>query len=174
MGKIYMGVSDVAKQIKTPYIGVGGVAKKIKKIYLGVAGVAKKVWQGGKSTMSGTFSKSLTGSDNDQREQVFNSSDYADAIANGHTQFTINVSWTFTGSVPATIRYGIMKQSSQTDSYFGNLFCTGNVSMADSPHTYTHLGTYNLTDLTNQEIWINCRRNTGSAVCDVVWSIEFI
>lgn len=44
MGKIYIGINDVAKQIKTPYIGVGGVAKKIKKIYLGVAGVAKLVW----------------------------------------------------------------------------------------------------------------------------------
>lgn len=43
--KMYVGVSNKAKNIKTGYIGVEGKARKIKKVYVGVGGKAKLVWE---------------------------------------------------------------------------------------------------------------------------------
>lgn len=44
MGNIYIGVNNIAKEIKSAYIGVDGIARKIKAIYVGVDNVAKLVW----------------------------------------------------------------------------------------------------------------------------------
>lgn len=45
MGKIYAGVSNTAREIKSIYAGVNGVAKSISKVYAGVNGVAELIWQ---------------------------------------------------------------------------------------------------------------------------------
>ena len=47
MGKMYVGVSNVAKNVKTIYVGVNGVAHKVVKGYVGVNGVAHVFWDGG-------------------------------------------------------------------------------------------------------------------------------
>lgn len=39
--KVYLGVSNVARNVKAMYVGVGGVARKITKGYIGVGEVAK-------------------------------------------------------------------------------------------------------------------------------------
>lgn len=43
----YIGVSGVARKVKSKYIGVSGVARKITKGYMGVGGVARQFWPGG-------------------------------------------------------------------------------------------------------------------------------
>lgn len=42
---MYIGVNNVARQIKNAYVGVNGVARKVKAVYVGVNGVARLVWQ---------------------------------------------------------------------------------------------------------------------------------
>ncbi|WP_370802339.1 hypothetical protein [Agathobaculum sp.] len=44
--KSYIGVGNVAHNVKKMYIGVDGVARKVKKAYIGVNGVAKLCWSG--------------------------------------------------------------------------------------------------------------------------------
>ena len=39
--KVYVGVNNVARNIKTMYVGVNGVARKVKKAYVGVNGIAR-------------------------------------------------------------------------------------------------------------------------------------
>ena len=177
MGKIYIGINDTAKQIKAPYIGVGGVAKKIKKIYLGVAGVAKKVWQSGFGPIVGSFTKNLVYGNNDNYEEVLTSTDYQSAIAEGYTQFTINAEWKFYDILPAGdhyVRFAVYKVASSTEGGYGSLYYSGNqLAHSPGPATFTHTATYNLADLTNQQLFLNCRINTGGANCDVTYTITF-
>ena len=42
----YIGVSNVARKVKTPHIGVSGVARKVKSGYVGVNSVARQFLQG--------------------------------------------------------------------------------------------------------------------------------
>lgn len=44
--KSYIGVGNVAHNVKKMYIGVDGVARKVKKAYIGVNGVARLCWSG--------------------------------------------------------------------------------------------------------------------------------
>ena len=44
MGKTYIGVSGVARQVKNIYVGVNGVARKVAMAYIGVGGVAKLIY----------------------------------------------------------------------------------------------------------------------------------
>ena len=44
MGKVYVGVSSVARRVKKIYVGVNNVARQVKKIYVGVNGVARLVY----------------------------------------------------------------------------------------------------------------------------------
>ena len=43
--KAYVGVNNIARNIKSIYVGVNGVARKIKKAYVGVNGVAHLFYQ---------------------------------------------------------------------------------------------------------------------------------
>lgn len=43
--KIYVGISNVAKNVNKIYVGVGNVAKKVLKGYVGVNGVAKQFYE---------------------------------------------------------------------------------------------------------------------------------
>lgn len=56
--KAYIGVSNVAKNIKKMYVGVNGVAKKVKKGYVGVNNIARLFF----APVSGTlvFDRSIT------------------------------------------------------------------------------------------------------------------
>ncbi len=47
MANQYIGVSGVARRVKSEYIGISGVARKVKAGYVGVDGVARKSFQGG-------------------------------------------------------------------------------------------------------------------------------
>ena len=40
----YIGVNDVAQQVKKMYVGVNDVARKVKNVYIGVNGVAEQVY----------------------------------------------------------------------------------------------------------------------------------
>ena len=40
---MYIGVNNIAREIKNAYVGVNGQARKIKAIYVGVNGVARLV-----------------------------------------------------------------------------------------------------------------------------------
>lgn len=42
--KVYVGIGDVARNVKKSYIGVDGVARKVKKAYIGVNGIARQFW----------------------------------------------------------------------------------------------------------------------------------
>ena len=45
--KCYIGLNDLAKEIKNIYVGVNGVARKVVKGYIGVNGVARLFWEAG-------------------------------------------------------------------------------------------------------------------------------
>lgn len=40
----YLGVSGVARKVKSPYVGVNGVSRKISSGYVGVSGIARKYY----------------------------------------------------------------------------------------------------------------------------------
>lgn len=42
--KIYVGVDNKAKQVKTFYVGINNTARKIKKAYVGVNNTARQIW----------------------------------------------------------------------------------------------------------------------------------
>lgn len=44
--KIYVGVDNKAKQVKTFYVGINNTARKIKKAYVGVNNTARQIWPG--------------------------------------------------------------------------------------------------------------------------------
>lgn len=46
MGKMYVGVNNIPKNVNKIYVGVNGVARKVVKGYVGVNGVAKVFWGG--------------------------------------------------------------------------------------------------------------------------------
>lgn len=64
--KIYMGISDVAKNCKKAYIGVSNKARKIKKMYVGIDNIAKEFYSSSIPTTSevhfeiGSFSTGAT------------------------------------------------------------------------------------------------------------------
>lgn len=58
---MYIGVNNVARQIKSAYIGVNGVARKVKAVYVGVNGVARLVWQAIKKKVSSISSTKQVG-----------------------------------------------------------------------------------------------------------------
>jgi len=45
--KVYIGVNDLSKKVKSLYVGVDGLAKKVKKMYIGVDGLAKECYSFG-------------------------------------------------------------------------------------------------------------------------------
>lgn len=45
--KAYVGVNNIARNVKAIYVGVNGVARKVVKGYIGVNGVAQLFWDGG-------------------------------------------------------------------------------------------------------------------------------
>ena len=47
MGKMYVGVNNIPKNVNKIYVGVNGVARKVVKGYVGVNGVARVFWGGG-------------------------------------------------------------------------------------------------------------------------------
>ncbi len=61
--KIYIGVDNVARQVKKIYVGIDGVARKVKKAYIGIGGVARPCWGGGELTYYGMIT-SLSNSRN--------------------------------------------------------------------------------------------------------------
>ena len=42
--KVYIGNSNIARNVKSMYVGVNGVARKVKKAYIGVNGIARQFW----------------------------------------------------------------------------------------------------------------------------------
>ena len=44
--KIYIGQSDLAKEVKDLYIGISEQAKRVEKAYIGVNGIAKQIYPG--------------------------------------------------------------------------------------------------------------------------------
>lgn len=47
MGKMYVGVNNIPKNVNKIYVGVNGVARKVVKGYVGVNGIARVFWGGG-------------------------------------------------------------------------------------------------------------------------------
>ena len=45
--KMYVGVSDVARNVSKMYVGVNGVARKVNKVYVGVNNVARECYSAG-------------------------------------------------------------------------------------------------------------------------------
>ena len=43
--KVYVGIGDVARNVKAIYVGVNGVARRIVKGYVGVNGVARQFYE---------------------------------------------------------------------------------------------------------------------------------
>lgn len=43
----YVGVSGIARKVKSEYIGVDGVARKVSGGYVGVNGIARQFWPSG-------------------------------------------------------------------------------------------------------------------------------
>lgn len=62
---MYIGVNNVARQIKSAYVGVNGVARKVKAVYVGVNGVARLVWQAIKKQISTIKGSTQVGIAND-------------------------------------------------------------------------------------------------------------
>lgn len=62
MQKAYVGVNNVAQNVKNIYVGVNGVAHKVVKGYIGVNGVARQFWGGGAvQTPSWNYWSSVSG-----------------------------------------------------------------------------------------------------------------
>lgn len=53
--KTYIGVDNIAKQVKKMFIGVDNVAKKVKKAYIGINGYASPIFGEGKPTYNQTL-----------------------------------------------------------------------------------------------------------------------
>lgn len=144
MGKIYLGVSDTAKQIKTPYIGGGGVAKKIKKIYLGVAGVAKMVWVGFDPTLptyaGWSYYPDYHGSQ-DILMTFVNRQKLIDAQSAGYTQLRFTLSILHYGANGDEVGIGI-----NNTSYFNGTYV---FVPSSETTTKTQTFTLNLSDMIN-------------------------
>lgn len=59
----YIGIDNVARQIKKGYTGVEGKARKIKKAYIGIGGVARPFWSGGQVSYYGEITNLIYVSD---------------------------------------------------------------------------------------------------------------
>ncbi len=97
MGKIFSGVGDVARQVKSIYVGVNGVARKVTRAYVGVNGIAKQIYNG--------------------REYLFNSGVDNTAITGG---------WTggFTQQTNAGENYTMTRMTNQGTYLYGKITAT--------------------------------------------------
>lgn len=64
--KIYVGVNDVARNVKNIYVGVNGVARKVNKAYVGVNNVSQQFYEAG----GGPIPKIVTWADGTDAEIV--------------------------------------------------------------------------------------------------------
>lgn len=100
MGKIYIGVNGVAKEVKKIYIGVNGVAKEVKNAYVGVAGVAKKIFTSSVPFPSWSYDDTLSGSSETKTTvPAISASDVVNAIDNlGAVKVHYDFEFTVSGS----------------------------------------------------------------------------
>jgi len=54
-GKVYLGVSDIAKNVSSIYVGVGDTARRITKAYVGINGIARPFASSSSSASSVTY-----------------------------------------------------------------------------------------------------------------------
>lgn len=97
MGKLYVGVNNIARSANKIYVGVNGIARRVNKIYVGDAnGIARlafnaytpksynfTVWNGAQSASYISLSA------NEERSYTVPVADVNEAIANGYTKIRV-------------------------------------------------------------------------------------
>lgn len=153
----YIGVSNVARKVKTQFVGVSNVARKVTNGYLGVSNVAKKFFTGEYTVTikrSGSYTTSTY-------------ANYAKVTVNGTTYNVSNLASTVTLSVPEGTVINC-SASYESASSAGDWYSAGSTIYLNGTSVAT--GSYNYTVNSNVTFEVTATHNTGSSG-DIYWGV---